>query len=874
MTENTEISFEEFKEEIISSVEESISDSENSVAKLIFYEEMLEYNNGLSTLWDDDPRQFYDDRILAGNHSEDWKYLDIIIATYRGKNDLISGYTSEKILKREFIGAENLVLRALDGDYRDIEESNELRDFLKEISENRGHIQRIRYFLITDYPCITDSLPNGNEKNKIIEYHILNLENTYRNYVESHSERCIDIDLMDDFGEKIPCMKVGFANPDVEYISYLGYLKGGLLADLYEKYNERLLEGNIRVFLQTTVPVNKSIRSSLRSSEGKSRFFAYNNGISATAESVVVSEPDAEGIRWIEKITNLQIVNGGQTTASIHSAKKDRINIDGVYVQMKLTVPKDPAALSILNPKIAEYSNSQNQIKKADFTSNHEYHILLEKISREIPVPRKESQWFYERIRGQYNETRRLYGSQTGKKKPAISFDTKYPKSRKLTKTELALYYNAWNQFPYFAALGGEKNFVKFNSLLKNEDGEINIRPDKRYYRELIAMAILFIRTDTMVADWQKDGSKYGTGYKREIVLYTISLLSYLTEQKLNLEIIWDYQEHHGAAKKTFRLPPDIEDYISKLILIAEEHVRHPPVDRSDAREWAKTERSWISLKNQERVKHIPVPDILSQKYYMTAKQDEERKAWLKYIIISEPKEDSLSLPDSVPDEIPETSTTTEILTEETHTPDTHDNAAIQVRETNDYPAIRNILRNPGDFLEKRNGLELYSVIKYLESSRLLSSEEIKIFYHIKQHWMRRKQCSEEVLSSAAHILDYVMRETSMNPGNPDEDVFVYKTRRADGQMVIRDGKYVVLKGSIISSYQTPGMHSIPRMKIDSLLQSGGLTSTADGYLLNEDTQFETSGQAASFVAGNNSSGNECWKFNTMKLKDYLIRKV
>ena len=48
--------------------------------------------------------------------------------------------------------------------------------------------------------------------------------------------------------------------------------------------------------------------------------FAYNNGIAATAEKIKFVVED--GVKYIKEIVGFQIVNGGQTTASIHRAKK------------------------------------------------------------------------------------------------------------------------------------------------------------------------------------------------------------------------------------------------------------------------------------------------------------------------------------------------------------------------------------------------------------------------------------------------------------------------------------------------------------------------------------------------------------------------
>ena len=84
-------------------------------------------------------------------------------------------------------------------------------------------------------------------------------------------------------------------------------------------------------------------------------FFAYNNGITATAESVKTKKTPTGLI--ITHLKNLQIVNGGQTTASIYAASKTSTNsLENVFVQMKLSLVEPEKALEVV-PKISEFAN-------------------------------------------------------------------------------------------------------------------------------------------------------------------------------------------------------------------------------------------------------------------------------------------------------------------------------------------------------------------------------------------------------------------------------------------------------------------------------------------------------------------------------------
>ena len=69
-----------------------------------------------------------------------------------------------------------------------------------------------------------------------------------------------------------------------DYDAYLTVVPGETLADIYIQHGSRLLEGNVRTFLGRRGNINKGIANTL--AKEPSRFFAYNNGIAATASAV------------------------------------------------------------------------------------------------------------------------------------------------------------------------------------------------------------------------------------------------------------------------------------------------------------------------------------------------------------------------------------------------------------------------------------------------------------------------------------------------------------------------------------------------------------------------------------------------------------
>lgn len=183
------------------------------------------------------------------------------------------------------------------------------------------------------------------------------------------------------FGKGIQCLPAHIDSADYE--SYLMVMPATILGELYGKYGDRLLEQNVRCFLQARGKVNKGIRSTIITDP--EMFFAYNNGITATAREVI-TETEDDGI-YIKEIRDLQVVNGGQTTASLfHTSRKDKVSLEKIFVQMKLSVV-DGEKGEVVIPKISEYANTQNKVNAADFFSNHPFHLRMEEFSRRLWVP-------------------------------------------------------------------------------------------------------------------------------------------------------------------------------------------------------------------------------------------------------------------------------------------------------------------------------------------------------------------------------------------------------------------------------------------------------------------------------------------------------
>lgn len=501
--------------------------------------------------------------------------LDLFVTLYTGERSPVK--TPPSLVKTQIKKLYTFFKKGINHEYRDLEESTPAFDLADKIYENRNIVRKIRLFVLTDSIVNIDEIEDQKENEYELSFHIWDTQRLFRTRTSGNKPEPIKIDFSEEFGCLVPCLSM--PNENDTYSAYLAIISGKTLAELYGKYGPRILERNIRAFLQMRGSVNREIRETIKNEPHM--FLAYNNGISVTAEHVEIVFNSSE-MPAIKAIDDFQIVNGAQTTASIfHSMVKDKLDVSNVNVPLKLTVLKDPTDIDQIVPKISLCANSQNKITAADFSSNDPFHIKIQKMSRSIWAPAKrgsqqETHWYYERVRGQYLDDK---GRQSTPKQRRI-FENQYPTSQRFTKPDLAKYENTWNQKPFLVSLGAEKNFREFVQNLKENGSFV---PSDEYFRQLVAKAILFKKADKIILN-----QKYG-GYKANIVTYTVGLLSYLSQKKIDLEKIWKDQD----------ISQNIENELVLLSRIVQAHITNPPGGKNIT-EWCKKKECWESLLQKE----------------------------------------------------------------------------------------------------------------------------------------------------------------------------------------------------------------------------------------------------------------------------------
>lgn len=366
------------------------------------------------------------------------------------------------------------------------------------------------------------------------------------------------------------------------YEAFLLVIPAEILVMSYDVFRTRLLEQNVRVYLQRKGKINRGIHETI--AKEPQAFFIYNNGLALTAERLEFSE---DGLK-ITRLHGLQVVNGGQTMACLHEAWKSKKDISLISVQAKLTIVPGEVA-KVIVPYISRYSNCQNAVKNTDQHSNELVQRCIEQHSRKIRTTTGlPTYWYYERMRGQYNNAQ-LHRSAS----EVRDFKRKNPKSQLVQPTLLAQAVMTYEMQPYLVARGAQKTYNGTGSmkgfcdyiakLFAINPGYIT---DPAWYRSCIAKIILRREAKKTVNEYLKDDYPLYTSFSAAITAYTVSLFVCVMRERnlsLHLQHIWDYQDIDENTRQNIR---------NVVAVLMGEVSKHP-----DHSEWLKRTTTWEFLK-------------------------------------------------------------------------------------------------------------------------------------------------------------------------------------------------------------------------------------------------------------------------------------
>lgn len=422
-----------------------------------------------------------------------------------------------------------------------------------------------------------------------IEPEFIDISYLYQQDLHASSDQSVDIDFSKYGIDGIQCIKPDLGIDD--YDAYMAVIRGDVLGDIFRDFGGTILQKNVRSFLSTRGGVNKGIRATIR--DNPTKFFTYNNGIACTADSVVTE--NIHGIPVITQIKNFQIINGGQTTASLRNTylvEKD-VHLEKVFVPMKLTVISYKVSeddKSEMVRLISQYANTQNKVKNTDFASNIGFYVRFKEIANNLYAPKINSdqtfqtRWYFERARGEYE--REQMEMTAGAKK---IFKAKNPKSQVITKADIAKAYNSVNLQPYNVAWGAEVNADEFETTIVALWEKDKSQFTEEFVKKTIAEHILFQKTRELISgtEWYKLHS----GILAQLAPYTISKICYevskIADKEIDFDGIWQRQGLTSAEEK------QILD-ASKFVY---ETLSDPAREKDNIAEWCKLEKCWDHLK-------------------------------------------------------------------------------------------------------------------------------------------------------------------------------------------------------------------------------------------------------------------------------------
>lgn len=411
-----------------------------------------------------------------------------------------------------------------------LDPSSDVHSLALTIREIYDGLEQVRVFVLTDGVAKSKSFKPREVSGKSVRLEVMDIERLFRHRSEGKPRDELVIDFNEVSGSPLPCVYVPGETGDYDYA--LTAIPGEALRFIYEKFGPRVLEANVRSFLSIkSKGVNAGIQGTLRSAP--ERFMAFNNGIVLVADEMKLAraEDGSPGIIWLR---GMQIVNGGQTTASIYFAKKKypETDLSKVRVPAKIIVmmEEDPTKEEALVSDISRYANSQNAVRQSDLSANKPFHVDVENLSSKVYCPDGVGRWFYERAAGSYNTLLAKEGNTPARLR---ALKESVPPSRKITKTDLAKYMMAWDVRPDVVSLGTQKCFDRFmTGLSEAETAGSPIVPDPAFFKALVAKSIVFKAV-------HKTARPLVSAYLANVAAYTVAVVANSYRDTFDLEKVW-----------------------------------------------------------------------------------------------------------------------------------------------------------------------------------------------------------------------------------------------------------------------------------------------------------------------------------------------
>jgi len=543
--------------------------------------------------------------VYGYDYDEERQILSLLVHQFFQEDEIQT--LTKNIIDTKLKRLKTFYNKCVDGIYENMEQAYDHYSMAYNIYNyyNKNKIDKVKLIIITDGKATRNLLELESETidGIQIDFRVIDIEYLHKIYLSENSGGDFEINI------KLPSLEIETSSD--EYKSYLSYMKGSDLANIYGQFGQKLFEQNVRTFLQFRGNVNKGLKNTIE--YNPEMFFAYNNGITATA-----SEVEMDNFGNIINIKNFQIVNGAQTTSAIYASsinKKNPIDVSKVSVQMKLSVVKDKEKQNDFVSKVSEYANTQNKVNKSDFFSNSPFHKEFKTYSKRVWVAavggsQRRTHWFYERVRGEYlNE--QTYLTVAEKKQ----FQLENPKKQFIDKKLLGKTENTWLQKPNIVSKGAEFSLNFFAETITKKLEEDNLAITENYFKDSICRIIMFKEVEKLVSK----ASWYNGGYRANVVAYTIAYLSYSIEKQnkyLNFNKIWEIQE----------LPNRLFEILEIIAEKVHDDITNPPEGNANVSQWCKKPLCWDEIKKLDLYINIEDDLLIDKEENKYNKKEEKRE--------------------------------------------------------------------------------------------------------------------------------------------------------------------------------------------------------------------------------------------------------
>lgn len=542
----------QLQDEVHQEIEGRIKSNEDGFPfpELVFSEKVMEHMSEIGMTFDPEICHYSGKvgnanlRLTGFSLSEDMEQLDLFVCLYSDAREV------QQISETETKTAAEQCLRFLakcaDGQLAaTMHESHDAYAFALTIEQCYSSLEQIRVYVLTDRVAKSKNFKSREVGGKTVKLEVMDIERLFRHWSEGKPRDELIVNFEDVSGTALPCVYVPGQIDDYDYA--LTVINGDALRFIYEKYGPRLLEANVRSFLSSTGKINRGIRDTLRNDPEK--FMAYNNGIVLVADEIMLGKT-SDGGPGIKGLKGMQIVNGGQTTASIYFSKKKfpEINLASVRIPAKIIILKStsPEDEESLVSDISRYANSQNSVKQSDLAANKPFHVEIEKLASSTYCPNGIGRWFYERAAGSYNTLLTREGNTPAKLK-TLKTDV-IPSSRKITKTDLAKYMLTWDRRPDLVSLGSQKNFEKFMDYINTGlDGNPLPMPTVSEFKNMVSKAIIYKKTSALVRPMFP-------AFQGNVATYLVATLSEFHGSKFNFERVWTNQDISSELRNQLKI--------------------------------------------------------------------------------------------------------------------------------------------------------------------------------------------------------------------------------------------------------------------------------------------------------------------------------